>query len=195
MIVFHAELTRLIQLYVVGVFTAFTLSQWGMVRRWKRSREEGWRRSAIINGIGAATTGLVLVIVILAKFTHGAWIVIVAVPFIVAFFLAVHRHYERTAALVRRRDGTRVDTYGESRFLVLVRDFDAATEDAIAHLLVVRAHDVTPLYIGPAGGLRRDPRTMGRAAPRFGALVPLRGAQRHIAGALRTYLEELPSSR
>ena len=92
---------------------------------------------------------------------------------------------------MRRRDGTRVDTYGESRFLVLVRDFDAATEDAIAHLLVVRAHDVTPLYIGQAVDFEETRERWARAAPRFGALVPLRGAQRHIAGALRTYLEEL----
>jgi amino acid transporter len=190
--IFHGELTRLIQLYVVGVFTAFTLSQWGMVRRWKRSGEEGWQRSALINGVGAVTTGLVLVVVILAKFTHGAWIVILAVPFIVAFFLAVHRHYERTAALLRRRNATRADTaFGESRFLVLVRNVDAATEDAIAHLLAVRAHDVTPLYIGPEGGFEQTRERWAWAAPRFGGLVRLRGAEGHIAGALRTYLKEL----
>jgi amino acid transporter len=192
--VFHAELTRLIQLYVVGVFTAFTLSQWGMVQRWKRSREEGWRRSAMINGIGAATTGLVLVIVILAKFTHGAWIVIVAVPFIVAFFLAVHRHYERTATLLRHRDETPVDAaVGESRFLVLVRRFDAATEDAIAHLLTVRAADVTALYIGPETGLEQTRERWAFAAPRFGELIPLDGAQGHVAGALQAYLKGLPA--
>jgi amino acid transporter len=191
--VFHAELTRLIQLYVVGVFTAFTLSQWGMVRRWKRSREDGWRRSSIINGVGAITTGLVLVIVVIAKFTHGAWIVIVAVPFIVAFFLAVHRHYEHTAALLRRRSGIRVAAAaGEGRFLILVRNVDAATEEAIAHLLAVRARDVTALYIGPEAGLARAHERWAWAAPRFGDLVALQGAQGHVAGALRTYLKELP---
>jgi amino acid transporter len=190
--VFHGELTRLIQLYVVGVFTAFTLSQWGMVRRWKSSREEGWQRRALINGVGAVTTGLVLVVVILAKFTHGAWIVILAVPLIVAFFLAVHRHYERTAALLRHRDTARTGSaFGESRFVILVREFDAATEDAIAHLLAVRAHDVTPLYIGPEAGFEEARERWTWAAPRFGELLQLRGAQGHVAGALQAYLREL----
>jgi amino acid transporter len=190
---FHAELTRLIQLYVVGVFTAFTLSQWGMVRRWKRAREEGWRRSAIINGIGATTTGLVLVIVIIAKFVPGAWIVIAAVPFIVAFFLAVHRHYERTAALLRRRHESRVHAVaGEGLFLVIIRDFDAATEEAIGHLLSVRARDVTALYLGPEGGFEHARERWTWCAPRFGDLVALRGAQGHVATAVRTYLKKLP---
>jgi hypothetical protein len=191
--VFQAELTRLIQLYVVGVFTAFTLSQWGMVRRWKRLREEGWQRRAIINGVGAVTTGTVLLIVILTKFGHGAWIVILAVPFIVAFFLAVHRHYERTAALLRRRDGGWTHTgFGENRFLVLVRDLDAATEDAIAHLLAVRPQDVTPLYVGPDGGFEQTRERWAGAAPRFGELVPLPGAHAHLTGALQAYLKKLP---
>ncbi|MEZ0235519.1 MAG: APC family permease, partial [Actinomycetota bacterium] len=75
---FDANLTRLIQLYVVGVFTAFTLSQAGMVRRWIRTKEGSWQRSAVINGIGAATTGIELVVVTITKFAKGAWIVIVA---------------------------------------------------------------------------------------------------------------------
>src|SRR4029450_12953231 len=89
----HSHLHKRVELYVVGVFTAFTLSQAGMVRRWKRLKGEGWRRSMIINAIGATATGLVLVVVVATKFTHGAWIVLVAVPLIVLFFLGVHRHY------------------------------------------------------------------------------------------------------
>ena len=80
LVVFDAQVSRLIQLYVVGVFTSFTLSQTGMVRHWLRTREAGWRRSVVINGIGALTTGVVLVVVAVVKFAHGAWIVIVAVP-------------------------------------------------------------------------------------------------------------------
>jgi amino acid transporter len=98
---FDAELTRLIQLYVVGVFTAFTLSQSGMVRRWWRLREPGWRRSMTLNAIGAAATGVVLVIVTVTKFTHGAWIVLAAMPIIITFFLTVHRHYARIGRTLR----------------------------------------------------------------------------------------------
>ena len=93
LIVFNAELSRLIQLYVVGVFTSFTLSQLGMVRRWLRLREPGWRRSAIVNGIGGVTTGLVLIVVSITKFANGAWLVIVAMPLLVLMMTRIHRHY------------------------------------------------------------------------------------------------------
>ncbi len=81
-VAFGAQVSRLIQLYVVGVFTSFTLSQTGMVRHWLRSREKGWQRSVVFNAVGATATGVVLVVVIFAKFTHGAWIVIVACIFV-----------------------------------------------------------------------------------------------------------------
>lgn len=99
---FGAEVTRLIQLYVVGVFTSFTLSQTGMVRHWLRSREKGWRRSVVFNTIGAVATGVVLVVVVIAKFTHGAWIVIVAVPLFVAGMAAMRRHYLWIASRLRQ---------------------------------------------------------------------------------------------
>ena len=101
--IFDANLTRLIQLYLVGVFVAFTLSQSGMVRRWLRLRERGWRRSALINGVGATATGVVLLIVTGTKFTHGAWIVVLAIPLIVLLLLSIHRHYERVRLELRER--------------------------------------------------------------------------------------------
>ena len=78
--VFHADVIALIHLYVVGVFTAFTLSQAGMVRRWRRLKEPGWRKRAVMNGVGATATGIVTLLVIQAKFAAGAWMVVIAVP-------------------------------------------------------------------------------------------------------------------
>ncbi|MGH2591336.1 MAG: APC family permease, partial [Actinomycetota bacterium] len=131
--VFDADLTRLIQLYVVGVFTAFTLSQAGMVRRWMRLRGRRWLRSAVINGIGALTTGIVLVIVTITKFSRGAWIVIVAMPIIIAFFLAVHHHYDRVGRMLRARRLT-ADWEASNTFVFLVDDLDTATLDAVSYL-------------------------------------------------------------
>jgi amino acid transporter len=93
LIAFDASLSRLIQLYVVGVFTSFTLSQLGMVRHWLKLRTPHWQRFAVVNGIGAATTGVVLVVVAVTKFTHGAWLVIVAIPLVVLMMARIHRHY------------------------------------------------------------------------------------------------------
>ncbi len=92
--IYHANVINLIHLYVVGVFTAFTLSQAGMVRYWLRTHGDGWRWRAVINGVGAAATGIVAVVVILTKFTEGAWLVIVAVPMMVVGFYGVRRHYD-----------------------------------------------------------------------------------------------------
>jgi amino acid transporter len=93
--IYHANVNNLIHLYVVGVFTAFTLSQAGMVRYWLRTHGDGWRWRAVVNGVGAAATFVVTAVVILTKFTEGAWLVMVAVPVMVAGFYGVRRHYSR----------------------------------------------------------------------------------------------------
>ena len=92
-VAFQGRTERLIPLYAVGVFTAFTLSQAGMVRHWFKERSQGWRRSAVLNGLGAATTSIVVVIFAIAKFALGAWIVIVIVPVLVLAMLFVRREY------------------------------------------------------------------------------------------------------
>ena len=99
--IFGAEVSRLVQLYVVGVFLSFTLSQLGMVRRWLRTRDTGWQRSIVINAIGATTTAVVLVVIAFVKFRHGAWIVIVAIPLIVWGMLSIKRHYSSVADRLR----------------------------------------------------------------------------------------------
>ena len=93
LIVFDADVHRLIPLYMVGVFTAFTLSQFGMVIYWRRNRGPGWIRSAIINAIGGTATGIVLLIVGFVKFRPGAWIIIAAIPIFVLVCWRIRRHY------------------------------------------------------------------------------------------------------
>ncbi len=93
--VFRAEVTLLIPLYAVGVFTGFTLSQAGMVRHHLRLREPRWQRGLAINVVGCIATGIVLVVVVSSKFTDGAWIPAVVIPAIVVGFRAIHRHYAK----------------------------------------------------------------------------------------------------
>src|SRR5207237_7236405 len=82
-------------LYTVSVFNSFTLSQTGMVVRWWRTTTPGWQRNLAINGLGALTTGLVLIISAVTKFQYGAWIVIVLIPILIGIFLGINRHYTR----------------------------------------------------------------------------------------------------
>jgi len=99
-VVFHGDVSRLIPLYAVGVFTAFTMSQAGMVSRWLRLREPGWRHGLPINILGTATTALVFLITGAARFTQGAWIIVVLVPLLVLACRSVHRHYTEMRSMV-----------------------------------------------------------------------------------------------
>ncbi|MFQ5724019.1 MAG: APC family permease [Terriglobia bacterium] len=90
---FDAQVHRLIPLYMVGVFTAFTLSQAGMVSHWRHARERGRGWRIAVNAFGAATTALVLVIVAVVKFTHGAWLILAGIPALVFVCWRVRRHY------------------------------------------------------------------------------------------------------
>jgi amino acid transporter len=105
-IAFDASVTRLIQLYIIGVFTSFTLGQTGMVRHWNRLLREETDpdvrrralRSRVINAVGAGFTGLVLVIVLVTKFLSGAWIVVLAMPLLFLMMRSINRHYSTVAA-------------------------------------------------------------------------------------------------
>ena len=97
LVVFGGDTHALIPLYMLGVFVSFTLSQLGMVLKWRRERKAGWRAGAFVNGLGATLTLIVLFVVAITKFTEGAWIIIVLIPILVFHFLAIHRHYGRVA--------------------------------------------------------------------------------------------------
>jgi hypothetical protein len=107
LIAFGGKTNALIPLYAVGVFTSFTLSQWGMVKHHQSEREPHWKRNAVINGIGSVATLIVLVIVAATKFTSGAWVPIVVIPFIILLFKGIHRHYTRVAESLRADPGFR----------------------------------------------------------------------------------------
>ena len=104
-VLFGGVTTALIPLYAVGVFTGFTLSQFGMVRHHRKIQEPGWKRHSVINLIGAIATGVVLAVVIVSKFTIGAWVPVVLIPLIVLVLRSIHRHYEKVAELLHVPDG------------------------------------------------------------------------------------------
>ncbi len=129
---YDAKVDSLIHLYVIGVFTAFTLSQAGMVRHWLRTRTGRWRRSMAVNGLGAVATGVVSVIVIWTKFAQGAWLVTVAIPVMVLIFLAIHRHYRKTARRLRAAGAAiAAAPPAHTTTVVTVDAIDGATERAV----------------------------------------------------------------
>ncbi|MDQ3878769.1 MAG: APC family permease [Actinomycetota bacterium] len=153
-IAFDANLTRLIQLYLVGVFISFTLSQSGMVIHWRRSREPGWRRSSVINGLGALLTGVVLIVVVITKFKLpgsivGAWIVIAAIPLVIFVMRSIHSHYLHVAhQLAHPHRRPTAKGIGNQHFVILVRDLGPATCRAIGYVRATGVPDVRAINVG-----------------------------------------------
>jgi amino acid transporter len=142
---FQAEVTRLIALYTVGVFTSFTLSQIGMLRHWNRllatetdpAARRRMQRSRLINGFGGAMTGVVLVVVLITKFTRGAWIAIAAMAVFYVLMQAIRRHYDRVSAELVAGEA---DTVLPSRnhAIVLVSTLHKPTLRALAYARATR---------------------------------------------------------
>ncbi|HEX6788666.1 MAG TPA: APC family permease [Gaiellaceae bacterium] len=130
--IYGANTNSLIHLYVIGVFTAFTLSQAGMVRYWLRRRGAHWKVKLLVNGAGATATGLVTLIVVYTKFAEGAWLVTVAIPVLVVGMFGVRRHYDRLARRMRA-GAAAVIAADEARntTLLLVESIDEASEAAL----------------------------------------------------------------
>jgi amino acid transporter len=154
---FDASVTRLIQLYIVGVFVAFTMSQLGMLRHWTRElrtepdpRERSrMKRSRVVNGVGFVMTAAVLLIVLLTKFTHGAWITVVAMGALFAIMMGIRRHYARVSRELA------LDDVAEARALpsrvhaiVLVSKIHKPTMRALAYARVSRPSVLEAVTVG-----------------------------------------------
>lgn len=147
-VLYDAEVTKLIQLYIVGVFVSFTLSQTGMIRHWNRhlrlERDRGERtrmqRSRVINAVGATMSGIVLVVVLLTKFVHGAGYAIAAMVVLFFLMLGIHRHYERVRAELRVLDDDLDAQMLPSRVhaIVLVSKIHKPTLRALAYARATR---------------------------------------------------------
>ena len=100
-VAFQGNVEHLISLYAIGVFLSFTIAQASLVVKWQRDRGQNWLGRAVINGLGAVVTGIVVIIIAITKFFYGAWIIILFIPFMVSIFRAVQRHYKNIADQLR----------------------------------------------------------------------------------------------
>ncbi|MFE9249570.1 APC family permease [Streptomyces sp. NPDC007088] len=156
--IYGADSTRLIQLYIVGVFVSFTLSQIGMVRHWNRhlttERDQAKRRHMIrsraINAFGAFLTGMVLVIVLLTKFTHGAWVAVLGMVIFYGTMTAIRKHYDRVSEEIALADEpSREDIVRPSRVhsIVLVSRLHRPTMRALGYAKIMRSDSLEALSI------------------------------------------------
>jgi amino acid transporter len=153
-VAFDADVTRLIQLYIIGVFVSFTLSQAGMVRHWSRELRAAAdpharrrvRRAQAINATGAAATTVVLLLVLVTKFTHGAWIVVIAMPLLFLLMLRIRRHYDAADAEMAPRPGGIV-LPSRIHAVVPVVKLNEPTLRTLAFARAIRPDDLTAVTV------------------------------------------------
>ncbi|WP_156687102.1 APC family permease [Mycobacterium sp. Marseille-P9652] len=199
---FDGSVTRLIQLYIMGVFTSFTLCQAGMVRHWNAELADaatpGERRrintARGINAFGSLLTGLVLVVVMITKFTHGAYLVVIAIPALCLLMQAIHKHY----ATVRKE--LRVDDRGDQTLpsrvhaVVLVSGWNKATQRAVLFARATRPDTLTALTVNVNDD---DTRALDREWEELDVNVPLKVVEspyREITRPVLAYIKRLPVS-
>lgn len=193
LIAFGGVTTALIPLYAVGVFTGFTLSQAGMVRHHGRLREPSWRRAMWINGVGATATGLVLAIIIVSKFTTGAWIPVVVIPALVALFLGMRRHYDRVADALRVEEGQRVPEPPRNTVIILVASVHQGVLRALSYASSLKpehAFAVSVVYDDEqARSLNEEWEAHGIDVP----LTTIQSQYRELTAPILRFIDELDS--
>jgi amino acid transporter len=190
LVIFSANTHALIPLYALGVFVSFTLSQTSMVRYWFRHRRPRWLVRAALNGAGALATAVVAVIIGLSKFSHGAWIVVVLIPCMIALFVAIRRHYDDVAVQLSVEGVVRAAPPAGHTVLVLVGDVHRGTLPALEY-----AQALSPTARGvyvevDAEQRRRFEERWTRYADGMPLLV-LHSPYRSVTGPLLDYLDLL----
>lgn len=147
-IAFRAQTNALIPLYAIGVFLSFTVAQFGLIKRWKRVKGSNWKIKFIINTVGGIITSVVAVIFGVTKFTGGAWVVLIVIPLIIFFSLAIHRHYQDIADELKidlqllKPEANRVIT------IVLVSGVHRVVHNTLSFAMGVSQADLIAVYVG-----------------------------------------------
>jgi len=190
-VAFGGDTHALIPLYAVGVFISFTLSQSSMVRHWILSREIGWRWRAVVNGLGAATTGVVMLVIAATKFTHGAWLVVLLIPVLMVAFFSVNRHYRAVAGQLSL-ERVREEPAFTHTVLVLVGDLHGGVVRALRY-----AQSLSPT--ARAVYVEMDPDKTRKLEEKWGKwgcgvpLVVLTSPYRSLLGPFVEYLDHIQS--
>lgn len=191
-IFYNASTHSLIPLYAVGVFVSFTISQASMVWRWWTRREPGWQRGMVIQGLGAATTGTVALVIGSSKFLDGAWMVMLLIPGLVFMFHTIARHYRTVREQLTLEPGrARLQRYERQVVLVPVSDLNRATVQALSFARSI-SEDATAIHVADdleAGeALRREwNETIGNEV----RLVILESPYRALVPTLLAYIDEI----
>ncbi len=200
---FDADVNRLIQMYIVGVFTSFSIGQWGMVRHWNRElrsvtdgqQRRRIRRSQAINAVGGSLTSIVLVIIVLTKFTRGAWLVLLVMPVLFVLMRAINRHYSHVAEQLTPDTDSRM-LPSKVHAVVLVSKVHKPTLRALAFARATRPDHLTALTVnvddGDTRGLQTDWERYDIPVPLTVVESPYREITRPVLDYVRAIRRESP---
>jgi len=188
-VAFGGSVDRLIPLYAVGVFTAFTLSQAGMVRHWLQQKGTGWQWKVLVNGIGAVATGIVLLVIIVEKGPQGAWVVLVVIPILMWIFTQINRHYQKVRARLTLI-GYEPQPLPPHTVLVLVPDVHRGVIPALEYAREIsKDHRAVHIEINPADTQRLKERWEQRGGDM--PLVIIESPYRSLIGPLVEYVRQV----
>lgn len=193
---FNAETHALIPLYAVGVFLSFTLSQFGMLRRWLRDRDRGWIRHSILSAIGGTLTAIVTIIFTITKFTHGAWVITLILPLCIWMFFRVKRHYSSVGKQLSLigADPTHFQSHIKHTVLLPISGVHKGVVEALRYAQSIAA-DVRAVYVeidhATTERLQEEWVRWGRGVP----LIVLKSPYRSIMTPFLKYIDEVESSQ
>jgi len=201
---FDASVTKLIQLYILGVFTSFTLGQLGMIKHWTRNIKNTtdigliskMKRSRIINSIGFVMTGTVLVIVLVTKFTHGAWMVVVAIPLLMAMMSAIYIYYRKVNDELTLTSSANLSLPSRIHGIVLVSKLHKPTMRAVYYARATRPSTLEAITVRveeeETNALIRDWQELGIPVPLKVLDSPFREITRPILDYVKSIRRESP---
>ena len=198
LIVFHGVTDRLIPLFAIGAFLSFTLSQAGMVVHWKKDKGPDAKKSLMINALGATVTGITVIVVLIAKFTEGAWITLVMIPGLLLLMGGIRKHYHQVAVEVASPSPLDMDELVEPIVVVPIENWNRVSKKALRFAMTM-SHQVEALHIDSgeeSAVLRRewdswvtDPaRKRSCVSPK---LVVLKSRYRYVVNPILRYVIEL----
>ena len=190
LVIFHGDTHALIPLYAVGVFISFTLSQAGMVRRWLTKKGPHWHTKLMVNGVGAVTTGIGIIIIASTKFIQGAWIVFVLIVILVSMFRSIRSHYKAVAEQITLTRDHRPPMPRRNIVIIPISGVDQA---------VIRAVDYARSHAGEIRAVLVDvdPQTTARIQIQWAQwgcgvnLLALPSPYRSVLGSLLDYVEQI----
>ena len=198
-VAFDGSTTRLIQLYILGVFTSFTLCQAGMVRHWNRAlaaatdarERRSIHRSRLINALGAVLTAVVLVVVMITKFTHGAYLVVIAIPVLYVLMRGIHRHYTHVREELRPDDESEL-LPSRVHAIVLVSTLHKPGQRAVAFARATRPDTLTAITVDVDD---HDTRELQHQWEQRGMKIPLKVIESPYREITRPFVQYVKSLR